>query len=64
MDTQNSFPQWTAELTDTFVTGEDQLGVEGAAQGYQQWLIPGIITTTDRARYYGFYRRCCMKVKL
>ena len=51
----NSLPQWTAELTDTFVTGEDQLGVEGAAQGYQQWLIPGIITTTDRARYYSFY---------
>lgn len=48
-------PQWTAELIDTFVTGEDQLGVEGVAQGYQQWLIPGIITTTDRARYYSFY---------
>jgi hypothetical protein len=47
--------QWTSELTDTFVPGEDQLGVEGAAQGYQQWLIPGIITTTDRARYYSFY---------
>ncbi|GEM_PF-1356691 len=48
-------PQWTSELTDTFVTGEDHLGIEGAAQGYQQWLIPGIITTTDRARYYSFY---------
>jgi hypothetical protein len=41
----NLWPQWISELTDTFVTGEDQLGVEGAAQGYQQWLIPGIITT-------------------
>ncbi len=50
-----SYPQWTAELTKENVTGEDQLGVEGAAQGYQQWLIPGIITTTDRARYYSFY---------
>jgi len=48
-------PHWTAELTDTFVTGEDQLGVEGAAQSYQQEPIPGIITTTDRARYYSFY---------
>ena len=51
----DAWPQWTSELTDNFVTGEDQLGVEGAAQGYQQWLIPGIITTTDRARYYSFY---------
>lgn len=53
--TIDTLPQWTSELTDTFVTGEDQLGVEGSAQGYQQWLIPGIITTTDRARYYSFY---------
>ena len=35
--------------------GEDHLGVEGAAQGYQQYLVPGIITTTDHARYYSFY---------
>jgi hypothetical protein len=51
----NSFPQWTTEITDTIVTGEDMLGVEGAAQSYQQWLIPGIISTTDHARYYSFY---------
>ena len=49
------WPQWTTELTAKFVTGEDQLGVEGAAQGYQQYLVPGIITTTDHARYYSFY---------
>lgn len=55
MSDTNIWPQWTSELTDTFVSGEDQLGVAGAAQGYQQWLIPGIITTTDRARYYSFY---------
>lgn len=48
-------PHWTSEITDTFVTGEDMLGVEGAAQGYQQDYIPGIITVTDRARYYSFY---------
>jgi len=48
-------PQWTAELTETFVVGEDQLGVEGAAQGYQQYLVPGVITSTDHARYYSFY---------
>lgn len=49
------WPQWTTELAARFVTGEDQLGVEGAAQGYQQYLVPGIITTTDHARYYSFY---------
>jgi len=50
-----SYPQWTTEITDNIVPGEDMLGVEGAAQGYQQELIPGIISTTDRARYYSFY---------
>lgn len=53
--TDSSLPQWTTEITDNVVFGEDMLGVEGAAQGYQQWLIPGIISTTDHARYYSFY---------
>ncbi len=48
-------PQWTTEITDTTVVGEDQLGIEGAAQGYQQEILPGIITVTDHARYYSFY---------
>jgi hypothetical protein len=49
------FPQWTSRFTDDRVAGEDHLGIEGAAQGYQQYLISGIITTTDHARYYSFY---------
>jgi hypothetical protein len=48
-------PQWTTRITDDEVGGEDHLGLEGAAQSYQQWLVPGIITTTDHARYYSFY---------
>ena len=52
---QQTLPQWTTELTNNLVPGEDHLGIEGAAQGYQQILIPGIITTTLRARYYSFY---------
>jgi predicted transcriptional regulator len=48
-------PQWTTEITDTTVPGEDQLGIEGAAQGYQQEILPGIITVTEHARYYSFY---------
>jgi hypothetical protein len=50
-----SLPQWTTRITDDEVGGEDHLGLEGAAQSYQQWLVPGIITTTDHARYYSFY---------
>ncbi len=49
------FPQWTTRFTKKKVIGEDHLGVEGAAQGYQQYLIPGVITTTEHARYYSFY---------
>lgn len=49
------WPQWTSELVSRHVTGEDQLGIEGAAQSYQQSLVPGIITVTDRARYYSYY---------
>ena len=48
-------PEWTTRMDDDDVAGEDHLGVEGAAQGYQQYLVPGIITTTDHARYYSFY---------
>lgn len=48
-------PQWTSVLTKDIVGGEDHLGVEGAAQSRQQYLLPGIITVTDRARYYSFY---------
>ncbi len=54
--TNPSYPQWTIKIAKgKDVVGEDMLGVEGAAQGYQQALIPGIISTTDRARYYSFY---------
>lgn len=48
-------PEWTERLTDTETAGEDHLGVEAVAQGYQQFLVPGIISTTDHARYYSFY---------
>lgn len=50
-----SSPQWTARFTNDDVIGEDHLGVEGMAQSYQQYLVPGIISTTDHARYYSFY---------
>lgn len=50
------FPQWTTKIAKKKDTkGEDMLGLEGAAQSYQQTLIPGIISATYRARYYSFY---------
>jgi hypothetical protein len=48
-------PEWTTRITNTDVKGEDHLGLEGVAQSYQQYLVPGIISTTNRARYYSFY---------
>ena len=50
-----SLPQWTSEIIEVTKVGEDQLGVEGAAQGYQQLILPGITTVTDHARYYSLY---------
>ena len=55
MMNENMWPQWTEEISERTVTGEDQLGVEGAAQGYQQNILPGIISVSDHARYYSFY---------
>lgn len=48
-------PQWTTPFQYDNVGGEDQLGLEGAAQTEQQYLLYGIISTTDHARYYSFY---------
>jgi hypothetical protein len=53
--TNNFSPQWTVEISNRTVTGEDQLGLESAAQGYQQDILPGIISVTEHARYYSFY---------
>lgn len=52
---ENTFPQWTLEINDRTVVGEDQLGIEGPAQSYQQEILPGIITVTEHARYYSYY---------
>lgn len=48
-------PQWTTRFDLDGRSGEDHLGVEGVAQTAQQYLLYGIITTTDRVRYYSFY---------
>lgn len=48
-------PEWTTPIVNQTVKGIDQLGIEGAAQSYQQEILPGIITVTEHARYYSFY---------
>ncbi len=47
-------PMWTARIYgDT--TGEDFLGLRAVGTNILSYLLPGVITTTTRARYYAFY---------
>lgn len=47
-------PKWTARVA-TDVGGRDPLGLSRVAANVTDNLLRGIITTTDRARYYSFY---------
>ncbi|MBI3325844.1 MAG: hypothetical protein HYZ81_03975 [Nitrospinae bacterium] len=47
-------PQWTRRVM-TDLGGRDPLGLSRVAQLLTDHLLPGIITTTDRARYYALY---------
>jgi hypothetical protein len=47
-------PSWTARIYGK-TTGEDFLGLRAVGINILSYLIPGIITTTPRARYYAFY---------
>jgi hypothetical protein len=53
--TNSAWPRWTTEIMKKTVRGEDQLGLESAAQNYQQEIVPGITTVTNHTRYYSFY---------
>jgi len=48
------WPQWTRRVA-TEGMGRDPLGLSRVSEALTQFLLPGIITTTDRARYYSFY---------
>lgn len=50
----NLDPRWTA-LIYKATTGEDFLGLRAVQGNIIGYLLPGIITTTLRARYYAFY---------
>ena len=47
-------PRWTKRAA-TELSGRDPLGLSRVAQMLADGLLPGIITQTDRARYYALY---------
>jgi hypothetical protein len=47
-------PKWTKRVV-TDLGGRDPLGLSRISQTITDYLLTGIITTTDRARYYSFY---------
>lgn len=46
-------PRWTKRVATE--GGRDPLGLSRVAFMITDYLLPGIVTTTDRARYYSFY---------
>lgn len=48
------FPQWTQRVA-AEMTGRDPLGLSRVSQNLTDLQMTGIITTTDRARYYSLY---------
>jgi hypothetical protein len=54
MDIAQLLPRWTKRsvIEDT---GRDPLGLSRVAHLLSDFLVPGIITTTYRARYYSFF---------
>jgi hypothetical protein len=47
-------PQWTRRVA-MEGSGRDPLGLSRVSDALTNFLLPNIITTTDRARYYSFY---------
>jgi hypothetical protein len=48
------FPQWTSRVK-IKGTGRDPLGLSRVSEAFTNFLLPQIISTTHRARYYSFY---------
>jgi hypothetical protein len=47
-------PAWTKHVV-ADLGGRDPLGLSRVSQAIADWLMPGIVTQTDRARYYAIY---------
>lgn len=54
MEISRHIPKWTKRVV-TDMGGRDPLGLSRVAQMITDYLLTGIITQTDRARYYSFY---------
>lgn len=52
-DIEAMLPRWTKRVV-TETGGRDPLGLSRVANSITDFLLTGIITTTDRARYYSF----------
>jgi hypothetical protein len=50
----NYLPQWTRRVA-MEGSGRDPLGLSRVSDALTDFLLPDIITTTERARYYSFY---------
>jgi hypothetical protein len=48
------WPQWTEKVV-VEGAGRDPLGLSRVSDVLTEYLLPGIVTTTSRARYYSFY---------
>ena len=55
-------PRWTARAVTT-LSGRDPMGLSRVAHKLTDGLMTGIITTTDRARYYSFYTWCLWHIE-
>ena len=50
--------QWEAPFwgaSNSFITGQDMLGMQNASIATYATLLPGLTNLTQRIRYYGFY---------
>jgi hypothetical protein len=54
MSSATYLPQWTRRVA-MDGSGRDPLGLSRVSDSLTSFLLPNIITTTDRARYYSFY---------
>ena len=61
-DIADYFPKWTKKVI-TEGGGRDPLGLSRVAFILTDYLLSGIITTTDRARYYSFYTRALWHIE-
>lgn len=58
-----TIPQWTKRVV-MEGSGRDPLGLSRVSDALTSYLLPSIITTTERARYYSFYTWVVSEISL